>query len=201
MKKIALFIFFAMTMVASVHAQSPSDDGEKHDTLVVYYSWTNVFDQNPDAFLVDPYVQMDYPWQYWLDARSQLGSEMLEEDAVVVAFDDGTWLISARWMRDYFSDDCRSWLGWMPLFFSAKIAFVMRGNFFSGSEYLYWLNFEDKKVEKLDHKLMSRLLNDYPDLQRRYESMKDYKKREVIDYFLEEYINRLNDDPGVPYLF
>jgi hypothetical protein len=48
---------------------------------------------------------------------------------------------------------------------------------------------------------MSRLLEPYMDLRRRYESMRDYKETYMINNFFLQYVDRLNDDDSVPFLF
>ena len=53
---------------------------------------------------------------------------------------------------------------------------------------------------KITPSSLSELLEDYHDLQMRYEGMKDYKKREImLDYFFK-YIERANQDVMKPYI-
>ncbi len=64
----------------------------------------------------------------------------------------------------------------------------------------FWIDFENKRVDKIDHKKLSELLSVYPDLQRRFEQMRDYKKRYIIQSFFIDFIQRASRDPGYPYL-
>ena len=58
----------------------------------------------------------------------------------------------------------------------------------------YYIDFINRVVKKVTPSYLSELLEDYHNLQMRYEGMKDYKKREIIeDYFLK-YIDRASSD-------
>ena len=193
------------------------------DTLMVYNSWEAIFDQWPDTVIVNPDIEAYTPCTIDIDSRDKETKKTLD-NAVAVALGDTIWLINTQWLKHNFSGDCKKMDCWVPLYFSAKVAFVqwtrydanvgmsLLGAIFGDEELfnkdyettipeLYLINFEDQVVEKIDHKVLSRLLSYYPDLQRRYEGMKDYKKTYMINTFFLDYINRLNDDPNVPYLF
>jgi hypothetical protein len=58
----------------------------------------------------------------------------------------------------------------------------------------YYIDFKYKNVKKVTHNYLSKLLEDYHDLKVRYEGMKDYKKRNIIEYFFIEYVNRATQD-------
>ena len=48
--------------------------------------------------------------------------------------------------------------------------------------------------------VLSRLLEDYHDLQMRYEGMKDYKKRPVIEDFFFQFVDRATEDLMRPFI-
>ena len=67
----------------------------------------------------------------------------------------------------------------------------------------YFIDFKNRKVERVNHKYLSKLLEDYHDLKMRYEGMKDYKKPHIIEEFLFQYIGRVSEDimrPTIPKL-
>ncbi len=55
-------------------------------------------------------------------------------------------------------------------------------------------------MKRVTHEYLSELLEDYPDLQMRYEGMKDYKKREIIEDYFFKYIDRATEDIMRPYI-
>ena len=59
---------------------------------------------------------------------------------------------------------------------------------------IYYIDFKNLMVKKLTPQVLCNLLEDYHDLQMRYEGMKDYKKRNIIEYFFIEYVNRATQD-------
>ena len=64
----------------------------------------------------------------------------------------------------------------------------------------YYIDFQNKEVIKITPSSLSELLEDYHDLQMRYEGMKDYKKRDIMmDYFFK-YIDRAQQDCMKPYI-
>jgi hypothetical protein len=50
------------------------------------------------------------------------------------------------------------------------------------------------------HSYLSELLSEYHDLQMRYEGMKDYKKREIIEDYFYKFIDRATEDIMRPYI-
>ena len=213
MKKTLLLMIMALVCFGTIGAQDEAEWPQVNDTLMVYKTWEAVFDGQPDAVVTNHFYAQEMPFEVYIGSDSERVSRLLDDEAAIVAQGDTVWFISARWLNDHFSGECRKMSDWVPLFFSAKVAFVQWGTYslmsgvFGGlvdwdvKPDLYLLDFATHKVEKVDHKVLSRLLSDYPDLQRRYESMKDYKKSHVIENYLMEYVDRLNDDPNVPYLF
>lgn len=193
------------------------------DAVMVYNSWEAIFDQQSDTIIFNPHIEAYTPCTIEIIGENKDTRNILD-NAVAVALGDSIWLINSNWLKKNFSGDCKKMDLWVPLFFSAKVAFVqwtkydanvgmsLLGALFGDEDLfdkdyeatipeLYLINFEDQVVEEIDHKVLSRLLSDYPDLQRRYEGMKDYKKTYMINTFFLDYIDRLNADPNVPYLF
>ena len=55
-------------------------------------------------------------------------------------------------------------------------------------------------MRKVNHSYLSELLEDYHDLQMRYEGMKDYKKQYIIEDYFFKYIDRATGDVMHPYI-
>lgn len=195
----------------------------RHDTVYVYESWESIFDQTPDAMLLNPMIDYYTPFIIDFNVPNEQNNETLHNETVALTVGDSIWLVNTSWLQQNFKGDCKKMDFWAPLYFSAKIAFVewksyrastgmtilgaLLGDetlFYSDPEDTdgdyYMIDFENAEVYKIDHKRLSVLLKPYRDLKIRYEGMKDYKKRYMIKYFFLEYVNRLNDDPSVPYL-
>ena len=66
--------------------------------------------------------------------------------------------------------------------------------------YIFTISPKTKTVDVVNDACMSKLLEPYLDLRRRYESMYFYAEPFVINYYFLEYIDRIADDPSVPYI-
>lgn len=195
----------------------------RHDTVYVYESWEAIFDQTPDAMLLNPDIEAFTPYDIDFTISDREQNRILHEETVALTVGDSIWLINTNWLRENFKGDCKKMIDWVPLYFSAKVAFIewtdykssvgmsILGSLLGDPELfyddpestvgdLYMLDFDEGRVYKVDHKRLSKLLEPYHDLKVRYEGMKDYKKPYMIRTFFLEYINRLNDDPTVPFL-
>ena len=66
--------------------------------------------------------------------------------------------------------------------------------------YIFTINPKEKTVDVVNDARMSKLLEPYLDLRRRYESMYFFAEPFVINYYFLEYIDRIASDPSVPYI-
>lgn len=195
----------------------------RHDTVYVYESWESIFDQTPDAMLLNPMIDYYTPFIIDFNLPNEENNKTLHNETVALTVGDSIWLVNTTWLQQNFKGECKKMDFWAPLYFSAKIAFIEWKTYRAstgmsilgallGDETLfypdpddtegdlYMIDFNQAEVYKIDHKRLSQLLEPYHDLKVRYEGMKDYKKRYMIKYFFMQYVNRLNDDPSVPYL-
>ena len=191
-----------------------------HDTVCVYQSWASILEQWPDTVLIDPYIVAHTPYCIEIDSDESDMSNLLKKNTVAVALGDTLWLVNSNYLKRNFKGECKHMTDFVPLYFNAKIAFVqhlrprrlsilemMLGVVEEDDDYmldevapLYLIEFDNKRVDQIDHKLLSQLLGDYHDLQMRYEGMKDYKETYMINTFFLDYVNRIMRDPEVPYL-
>ena len=154
---------------------------------------------------------------------------LIKNDVVALSVGGNYWFANGYRIKNLFSGDNKRFSHFVPLYFNAKAIIVQfnRENNFGESllnslfgydpnsvemdEYgfiegdippFYWVDVENNSISKIDHKLLSSLLlrYDYYDLLRRYESMRDYKMNYIIADYTLNLINRMAEDPAVPFL-
>lgn len=220
MRRIYISLVLCIAVAMSALAQNYQ---ARHDTVCVYNSWEAIMDQWPDTVVYNPAITVWTPYDIEFETIDKAANQMLKKQTVAVAVGDTTWLINTQWLRDNFKGDCKKMDDYAPLFFNAKVAFVqcvpthtnlgmaLLGSLlgdpdtFMGDPYndpsdFYWIDFETKRVDKITHKNLSQLLAVYPDLQRRYEQMHDYKERYMVHSFFIDFVRRVERDPAYPYL-
>ena len=225
MRRITFALIAVVLATISAHAaRTPAD------TLSVYRSWQAIFDQHPDTVLINPAVEVESPYDFNFTSDDRDAQRVLKKQAVAVALGDSAWYISSSWIKHNFKGDCSHFSRFVPLYFSAKIAFVQfqrngpsfggallnllvdgftgldtgvgMGDMYNGKAApFYHLDFATMTVNKVDSEYLTKLLDAYPDLKRRYLMMKDYDEIYMVNEFFLDYINRLNADESVPYLF
>ena len=220
MRRIFLTLAILTLWATSMCAQE-REYRARHDSLMVYQSWESIFNGIADTLIMNPEVLMYTPYDIEFDGIRKNINKMLKDETVAVALGDSLWFVNTNWLKKNFKGESKHMSHYVPLYFSAKVAFVqwagssslgwrfleaMRNGEATADEYnkpgmIYLINFENGLVEKVDSKKLSELLSDYPDLQRRYESMRDYDKPYIINDFFLQYVQRLGQDPSVPYLF
>lgn len=220
MKRLNILLIIIIAITMRVVAQ---EYRVRHDSVWVYNSWESIMEQQPDTLILNPDISAWTPYDIEFDTGDKNANKMLKKQTVAVAIGDTTWLISTHWLKNNFKGDAKKMDDYTLLFFNAKLAFVqcipshtsigmtLLGSLlgdpelFSDDPYnnpadFYWLDFENKRVEKIDHKTLSRLLSVYPDLQRRFEQMADYKERYMVQSFFLDFVNRAERDPNYPFL-
>lgn len=220
----------AAIVLAAVAAFAGRGAAQTADTLCVYRSWQSIFNQRADTVVVNPKIEVRSPYDYDFSTADKRVTRSLRQRSVAVAIGDSTWLISSNWIKTNFKGDCSHFSRFVPLFFSAKVAFVqwlrggptfgglmlnmmvglvtgmdtgvgMGGMYNGATAPFYHLDFATHTVHKVDSDYLIGLLDAYPDLLRRYTMMKDYQSTPMVNSYFMEYVDRLNSDPSVPYLF
>ena len=178
------------------------------DEVYVFKSWESILYGTADQVMTDVGFEVVTPYELDIYSNNRYDAKVLRDETVAVALSESEWVLSANYLDREFTGESRRMCNFVPLFFTPQIAFVVYGYktgigaFFSDPEdysdivgRYYILDFLNRRVTLLDHKVLSDLLSDYPDLQRRYEGMKRYKSDDVIEYFFKEYLDRLSNDP------
>ena len=218
-------ILFSLLMLTSIAiGTSAQEYHARHDSVWVYNSWEAILEQWPDTIVINPEVTVWTPYDIEFEAIDKDVTRMLKKQTVAVAIGDTTWLVNTQWLRDNkYKGDCKKMDDYAPLYFNAKVAFIecvpthtsigtaLLGALVGDSEAFtadpweeeadyFWIDFDAKRVDKIDHKKLSELLDDYPDLRRRFEQMHDYKERYMVKSFFIDYVQRVARDPSYPYI-
>ncbi len=186
-----------------------------NDTVYFYTTWEQILNDTPEAMLENPFIYAASPYDIDIYTPDEELNEMLLSAHIAASVGNDLWLISSEYIKKNFTGDVKRLEGFMLLFFNDKMAYFLSAS--SGSSTLgtilfgetvtedpdpniFHIDFVNKKVLKVNHKVLSSLLEDYHDLQMRYEGMKDYKKQYVIDDYYDKYIKRATDDAMRPFI-
>ena len=176
-------------------------------------------------------VRSEYDFEFKATSRdAKAVNKMLKNKAVAVCLGDTLWLINSDWLKRNFKGDCKHFSRYVPLYYTGKIAFVQfqrnnptvggfllnllvdgvlgadsgigMGDGYNGeTPKLYWIDFDNLRVREVNKNLLLELLEPYPDLLQRYTFRQYQDETYLINEFFLDYVNRLNRDPEVPYLF
>ena len=215
MKYCLRYLLMAMTVaLCSMHCVA--DETTSNDTVYFYDTWGQMLYQEPVALIVNPDLVAVTPYEVYFDTGDQELDWRVESSHLAISVSDSIWLMSSSFLKNDFKGDTKNLSGYVPVFFNDKVAYIAALGPLSvkelllGNSYLddagnynydyYYIDFQNHKIKRVTHEYLSELLEDYHDLQMRYEGMKDYKKRHIIeDYFLK-YIDRATQDIMHPYI-
>ena len=214
MKNWLKFILLAMVVSCSMQAHAE----EPHDTIYFYDDWTQIMFMEPSGGFMDPFLALYTPYEIGIETGVERIDQAIRRTHIAATLGDSIWLINSEYLKREFSGDTKKLSEFMPFFFNEKVAYI---TFVGEGENLglkhilfgdwteidyeeivdyYYIDFQHKKVIKITPSSLSELLEDYHDLQMRYEGMKDYNKREImLDYFFK-YIERASQDVMKPYI-
>ena len=185
-----------------------------HDTVYYYSTWEQMYDLTPRLQIVDPYIEQVSPIELHFYVSAEQADMVSIEENIAVSLGDSVMLINTGYLRKNFKGDANRLSGCVPVFFNDKVAYAIytadpsvKEILFGSSEYddlvldYYYIDFQDHKVKRVTSSVLSALLEDYHDLKMRYEGMKDYKKRPIIEYYFLQYIERASQDVLRPSIF
>lgn len=205
-------IMLVALAVTSYHAVAQT---EPHDTVYFYSTWEHIMAQTPDALIEDPWIDPITPYEIIIEVADDRMNELIQDHHIAATIGDSIWLINSEYLKREFKGDAKKLYAFVPFFYNDKVAYaVYNGNFSikdilfgsgegpdytAGMDY-YYIDFVNRKVRKVTHSVLSELLEDYHDLQMRYEGMKDYRKRHIIEDYFFKYIDRATQDVMRPYI-
>jgi len=186
-----------------------------HDTVYFYESWEQMLEVQPVAMVIDPIIDFYSPGEIYLETGVDETNSLINKKFIAFSLGDSLWYMNSEYVKKNFSGDTKNMDGFFPVFFNEKMAYVVSNAPLSVKDILfgtssdgvtgpvvdnYHLDFLNHRVKRVTHEYLSELLEDYPDLQMRYEGMKDYKKREIIEDYFFKYIDRATEDIMRPYI-
>jgi len=191
--------FIVMIVLAMAYAHAVAEE-EQHDSVYFYSSWEEIIYDEPSELFLDPYYYVSNPYELeiWMD--DEVLDEKITNDFIAALVSDSIMVINSDYLKENFSGDARKLSGYVPLFFNEKVAFTIGIGTFSDNQDYYYIDFRTREVSKVTSSFLSGLLEEYHDLQMRYEGMKNYKKREIIEDYFDKFIQRATDDPLFPYI-
>ena len=183
------------------------------DTIYLYKSWEQMLNMDPQGMVLDPIIDAYTPYEIYIETGNDVTDKNIETDYMAVSQGD-VWLINIRFLKDNFGGELKGLDGYIPIFFNEKVAFLtgnapikVKDIFFRDSEgegpyslAFYYIDFLNHQIKRVTHKYLSELLEDYHDLQMRYEGMKDYKKDYIIEDYFYQYVDRATQDFMRPYI-
>ena len=200
------FLTLILLVLSAIHFDANAES-EPIDTAYFFNSWEQMLDFEPIAMLINPYIQAPSPFVIYMGSDDDEVNRVLSERGFITAsIGESVWLANSDYIRQEFSGDVASFVSFVPLFFNSKIAYItfpvelsLKETFFASDDDEYavgyfYIDFKNRKVKRVTHKYLSELLEDYHDLKMRYEGMKDYKKRDIIEYFFLQYVERASQD-------
>lgn len=207
MSRIFRHIVLFVLVVFAFQAQAME---EPEDTVYFYGSWEQMLDMEPDTMIVAPLIDYFSPFEVYVKTTNKKFNKRIDKEYIAATICDTTWLINSNYLKKYFKGDAKKLHGYTPLFFNDITAYTICEEYMIAevgdisytvtSTYNYYIDFKQHKVIRIDEESLSNLLNEFPDLRRRYESMKDNNRQSVINYYFLEYIDRISDDPMQPYI-
>lgn len=216
MKILCRYIILAIMAMSPFLAQAAGD--EPLDTVYFYDTWEDIFLEEPVIGLIDPFIYLITPYEIAIETGVEDVDYAINKTHIAATLGDSIWLINSQYLKREFTGDTKRLTEFMPFFFSDKVAYVLYvgenenlnwKNILFGDRVetdfedivdYYYIDFQNKSVIKITPSSLSMLLEDYHDLQMRYEGMKDFKKREIMfDYFFK-YIDRAQQDVMKPYI-
>ena len=169
--------------------------------------------QQPDTYLEDPYIEMETPYEIYPFAESSKDNKLIHMEYIAASLGDSIWLINSYYLQSHFSGNVNKLAGYIPVFFNEKVAFFtyvgvgdnlsvkqkLFGTLDDDIDYsevvdIYYVDFLNNKVRKVTPSVLSELLDSYHDLKMRYEGMKNYKKREIIQDYFYKFVDRATED-------
>lgn len=197
-----LLVFCSLHCAAEEYAES--------DTVYFYDSWEQMFQMEPDTMMIDLAIDYYSPYELYFESSDKKANKRIKKEYVAATLGDSTWLINSNYLKEFFKGDSKNMNGYVPLFFSEKVAYVVvEENSYAElgdiafnviSTFNYYIDFSQHKVIKIDEKTLNALLADYNDLRMRFESMKNNKKSSIINDYFFKYVDRANEDCMRPYI-
>lgn len=213
--KYNLRYLFIVVVAALCSLHCNANETTHNDTVYLYDTWQQLFDQEPMGLIVNPPLFAVTPYEIYFDSGDYELDELMLKEHLAISLGDSILLMSSHYFRKNFKGDAKNLNGFVPIFFNEKMAYLtyqsttIKDILFGKSIIdenttfnvdFYYIDFEKREVKKVTASYLSELLEDYHDLQMRYEGMKDYKKQYIIQDYFYKYVDRATKDFMRPYI-
>jgi len=195
-------------MLAFCSLHCAADECIERDTVYFYNSWEQMMQAVPDTMIIDLAIDYFSPFELYFESSDKKANKRIKKEYIAATLGDSTWLINSNYLREYFKGDSKNLHGYVPVFFSKKVAYAVAEEYSYAelgdiafnvvSTYNYYIDFKRHKVIKVNEKTLGNLLADYHDLRMRYESMSNSNKSAIINDFSLQFVDRAADDPMRP---
>lgn len=206
-------ILMALTLaVCSLHCAAA--DSAPKDTIYMYDTWQQMLDMTPESMLVNPLIDVFSPYSIRFSAYNGKISDEIKKKHIAISMGDSIWLVNSAYLNKRFEhDDVKYLLDYVPLFFNDKVAYIIYYSNLTATDVFeglppqkhykvdyYYIDFLNHQIRRVTPEYLIQLLGSYHDLQMRYEGMKDYRKREIIEEYFLQYVDRASEDIMRPYI-
>lgn len=211
-RRVLLHIVLFLAMAAS--AVTAHASASTQDTVYFYNTWEQMLNFTPAAVILDPIIETVSPYELYVDACNDNVNEIIDFEHLALSLGDSIWLVNSNYLKRYFKGDAKMLNGYVPVFFNDKVAYItyaasdawsvsLNDYLFGEVSYdgavkkvvdYYNIDFMRHKVLKVDHSVLSNLLDGDHDLKMRYEGMKDYKNPEIIEEYFLKFVDRATED-------
>lgn len=212
MKILCRYLILAIMAISPFLAQAA--DSEPHDTVYFYNTWEQIITQTPVAAIMDPWIDPITPYEVIIETADENYNQIIWDDHIAATIGDSIWLINSEYLQREFKGDVKKLNAFVPFFYNDKVAYAISNanlsikdilfgtedSFYNGEVDFYYIDFMNRKVLKVTPSVLVDLLEDYHDLQMRYEGMKDYKKRPIIEDYFFKFIDRATQDIMRPFI-
>ena len=198
----------AALLLALCSLHCAADECVERDTVYFYNSWEQMMQVEPDTMITDLAIDFFSPFELYFESSDKKANKRIKKEYIAATLGDSTWLINSNYLREYFKGDSKNLHGYVPVFFSEKVAYAVAEEYSYAelgdiafnviSTYNYYIDFKRHKVIRVDEKTLSAILTDYNDLRMRYEGMKDKGMSAIVNDFFMQFVDRATEDPMRP---
>lgn len=177
---------------------------EPQDTVYFYTSWRQLMDATPDTMIVDAMIDVYSPYELYFETDNKKVNKRIKKEYIAASLSDSVCLVNSNYLKGNFKGDSKKLHGYVPLFFNETVAYAVAEECIYAelgdvglnviTTFNYYIDFQRRKVFRIDDKKLSILLADYPNLKMSFEGMVERKKTSVINHFFFRYVDRATDD-------
>lgn len=210
-KSIRYWLMTIALAICSLHCVALGIDVKK-DTISFYSTWRQMLNKQPVFTMTEPDVKVYSQYDIYIASVDSI-NDKINNQYIALSVGDSIWMINSVYIRKNFEGDVQYFDRYIPVIFNDKVAVVMASapltikELFDGTgereggnytTAYFFLDFENRWIDRVTHTFLIDLLKDYHDLLMRYEGMRDYKKPHIIEDFLLRYIDRVEQDVTRP---